>query len=63
MNNVGLLLDAAKLIDDEKIKFLIWGDGDELSELKQRVESENISNVCFKGRVEKQLNISPVMPI
>ena len=54
VNNVGLLLDAAKLIDDEKIKFLIWGDGDELSELKQRVESENISNVCFKGRVEKK---------
>ncbi len=54
VNNLGLLLDTAKLINDPKIRFLIWGDGDELPYLKQRVADENIQNVKFKGRVEKK---------
>ncbi len=54
VNNIGILLDAAKLIDNPKIKFLIWGDGDELEMLNQRILSEGITNVCFKGRVEKK---------
>lgn len=71
-NKVGLLLDTASLLmnkGNEKIKFLIYGDGDELDSLKQRVINDNISNVIFKGRVGKkyipyitsmgQLNIIP----
>ena len=54
VNNLGLLLDAAKLIEDPKIKFLIWGDGDQLQALQQRVIDEDIRNVSFKGRVEKK---------
>ena len=54
VNNLGLLLDAAKLIEDEKIRFLIWGDGDEVSALQERVEAEKITNVIYKGRVEKK---------
>ena len=54
INNVGLLVDAAKLIDDPKIKFLLFGHGDELERLKQRVNDEKIKNVVFKGRVNKQ---------
>lgn len=53
VNGLGLLLDAAKLIEDETVRFLIWGDGDELEGLRQRVERENIRNVVFKGRVDK----------
>lgn len=53
VNNLGLLLDAAQMVKNEKIRFLIWGDGDELPELRSRVEEENIRNVVFKGRVEK----------
>lgn len=54
VNNLGLLVDAAKQVKDPKIKFLIWGDGDELPALRQRVEAEQIKNVSFKGRVEKK---------
>ena len=54
VNNLGLLLDAAKLVTNKKIKLLIWGDGDELGFLKKRLSDENIDNVVFKGRVEKK---------
>lgn len=53
VNNLGLLLDAAKKVQNPKVQFLIWGDGDELPELRQRIENENIHNVIFKGRVNK----------
>lgn len=54
VNNLGLLLDAAKAVRDPRVRFLIWGDGDEREALQQRVAEENISNVVFKGRVEKK---------
>ena len=54
VNNLGLLLDAAKQVTDPRVKFLIWGDGDERAALTQRVRNEGIGNVVFKGRVEKK---------
>lgn len=54
VNNLGLILDSAKLVKNKKIKFLVWGDGDELLMLKRRVRDENITNVVFKGKVEKK---------
>lgn len=54
VNNLGLLLDAAKLVKNEKVIFLIWGGGDEQETLKARVEAEHIGNVRFKGTVGKQ---------
>lgn len=54
VNNLGLLLDVAKLIKNPTVKFLVWGDGDELQMLKKRVEDEKIKNVLFKGRVSKE---------
>ena len=54
VNNLGLLLDAAKELRDPRVRFLIWGDGDERPMLEQRVKDENIGNVVFKGRVEKK---------
>lgn len=54
VNNLGLLLDAAKLVTDPKVRFLIWGDGDERPMLEQRVRDEKIDNVMFKGKVEKK---------
>lgn len=54
VNNLGLLLDAAKEVQDPKVKFLIWGDGDELHSLRQRVIDEGIENVAFKGKVDKK---------
>ena len=54
INNLGLIVDAAKLVRNSRIKILIFGSGDELEMLKDRVRNENINNVVFKGRVNKQ---------
>lgn len=54
VNNIGTLLDVAKAIQNPNVRFLVWGDGDELPTLKQRLIDENIGNVVFKGRVEKK---------
>lgn len=53
-NKLGVLLDMAKQITDPRIKFLLWGAGDEEAALRQRVEDEHIKNVVFKGSVEKK---------
>ncbi|MEY8261607.1 glycosyltransferase family 4 protein [Oscillospiraceae bacterium 50-60] len=53
-NKLELLLDLAKKVCNPRIRFLIWGDGDELPFLRQRVLDEHIENVTFKGRVEKK---------
>ena len=54
VNNLGLLLDAAKKISNNRIRILIWGEGDEREKLEKRLETEKIANVIFKGRVEKK---------
>lgn len=54
VNNLGLLLDAAKCVKNPAVRFLVWGDGDEVPMLKQRLADEGITNVVFKGRVEKK---------
>ena len=54
INNLGLLVDAAKMVLVPSVKFIIFGDGDELEFLRERVKTEYISNVVFKGRVNKQ---------
>ncbi len=55
VNNVGNLLDTAKLLkSNEEIQFLIYGEGNQLEELKQRVKKENINNVKLKGYVNKR---------
>lgn len=54
VNNLGLLLDIAKKVNNNKIIFLIWGDGEEKELLIKRVTDEKIKNVIFKGRVEKK---------
>lgn len=57
VNNIGMLLDTATIIQNQGIKdirFLIYGSGDECEALKRRCKEENINNVIFKGRVEKK---------
>lgn len=57
VNNIGMLLDAAKIVQGKGIKdirFLIYGAGDELESLKKRCNDEGIENVIFKGKVEKK---------
>lgn len=57
VNNIGTLLDAAKIISGQgykDIRFLIYGSGDESELLKKRCMDEKINNVIFKGKVEKK---------
>ncbi len=58
VNNVGNLLDCAKIIASkegyENIRVLIYGEGVELEKLRERVANENITNVKLKGFVEKK---------
>lgn len=53
-NNVGKIIDVAKQLEGQNIKFLVWGDGYELEYLKKRVRDEQLNNICFKGNVEKK---------
>ena len=53
-NNIDIVLDTAKLVKDPSIRFLLWGDGDQLCRLHQRTIDEKIHNVIFKGKVEKR---------
>lgn len=57
VNDVGILLDAAKIIEAQgisDIEFLIYGEGNEREALEQRVRDEQISNVFIKGPVDKK---------
>jgi len=57
VNNLGMLLDAAKIIQTkgiDNIRFLIYGSGNESEMLKKRCKEERINNVIFKGRVDKK---------
>ena len=58
VNNVGNLLDTAKLISEkegyEDVRFLIYGDGIELPKLRERIKKEHIDNVKLKGFVERK---------
>jgi len=55
VNNVGNILDAAALLTDyTDIQFLVYGDGNQQEELKQRVIDEGLTNVKMKGYVNKQ---------
>ncbi len=57
VNNIGILLDAAKIIQEQghrQIRFLIYGSGDEKARLERRCRDESITNVIFKGWIEKR---------
>jgi glycosyltransferase involved in cell wall biosynthesis len=55
INNVGNILDTAKLLLKHKdIQFLIYGDGNQKEMLEKRVLDEGLYNVKMKGFVNKQ---------
>lgn len=57
VNNVENLLDTAKIIKKrgyDDIQILIYGDGLQREQLERRVLDEKITNVKFKGFVEKK---------
>lgn len=55
VNNVGNILDTAKLLKEHKdIQFLIYGDGNQKELLEERIKNENITNVKMKGFINKK---------
>ena len=53
-NGLGELMDcASQLRDHPKIRFLVYGKGDDLEMMRQRCESEGLQNITFKGAVTK----------
>jgi glycosyltransferase involved in cell wall biosynthesis len=55
VNNVGNILDCAAFLKEyPDIQFLIYGEGNELNDLKQRVCDEGLANVKIKGYVDKK---------
>ncbi len=56
-NGIGNIVDAAKYIEQQGVsdmEFLIYGDGEEREALEARVREEQITNVFFKGKVDKK---------
>lgn len=54
-NNIDGMLDLAKRLRPYKdIRFLVWGSGDARDRMLQRIEEEDLSNVRYKGTVEKK---------
>lgn len=53
-NGLEELVECAKqLRENLRIRFLVYGNGDELEVLRQRCERENLKNIIFKGPVPK----------
>jgi glycosyltransferase involved in cell wall biosynthesis len=53
-NVVNLLQTAVKLKEFNDIQFLIYGDGNQREALEEKVKRESISNIKFKGFVNKK---------
>ena len=53
-NGLDRLIDVAKNIINPKVKILVWGQGDDLARLKNRVRNEAVHNIVFKGHIDKK---------
>lgn len=54
VNSIDMLVKAAVLLQDKSdIEFLIYGDGDKREELEKYCKVNNITNIKFKGKVDK----------
>ncbi len=53
VNNIDLILDTAKLLGDQ-YQFLVYGTGNCVDALQQRIDHENIENVKLKGYVDNK---------
>lgn len=55
VNNVGNIVECAELLKTHsEIMFLIYGEGIELSKLKELAKTKNLTNIIFKGQVNKK---------
>ncbi|MDU3086945.1 MAG: glycosyltransferase family 4 protein [Peptoniphilus harei] len=56
VNNLDFILDVAKILKnkDTNYRFLIYGNGNEVEKIKNRINEENINNVKYMGILDKQ---------
>ena len=56
VNNVGMLVEAAKILSTLKsdILILIYGDGDEKEQLQCKIDEMGLDNIKLMGRVKKE---------
>lgn len=58
VNDLSLLIGTAQILEksypEEKIRILIYGDGDERSQLVDKVKALKLNNVLFKGKIPKK---------
>ena len=61
-NDIGMVVTCARHLNGDgfadKIRFIIYGDGPDRPILEKRCKEEGITNVIFKGSIEK--NIYPL---
>lgn len=54
-NNIGYLVDVAECMQsDEQVEFIALGAGDELEELREKVQERGLSNIFFPGAIDKR---------
>jgi glycosyltransferase involved in cell wall biosynthesis len=53
-NSLETLLDAARLLEGSRVRFLIVGDGDHRDALRKRAEALGLTNVVFHGAIPKK---------
>ncbi|WP_304856654.1 glycosyltransferase family 4 protein [Adlercreutzia caecimuris] len=54
-NNIGYLVDVAECMrGDERVEFVALGAGDELEELREKVQERGLSNISFPGAIDKR---------
>lgn len=52
VNNLGMLVEAAEILrkrGNTKVKILVWGGGNELEMMRERVKELGLENIVFKG--------------
>lgn len=56
VNNLDMLVEAARLLMSERtdVLLLIFGDGDQRERLQEVVKQEGLTNIIFAGRVKKE---------
>ena len=52
-NALDILVETANMLREEKLSFIVVGDGQELINIKAKVKALKISNICFFGRIDK----------
>lgn len=56
-NSLNYLIEAAKILEQDghkNIKFILYGDGFQRAELEEYTNENHLTNVFFKGRVERK---------